>query len=134
MFDFVKKVYNITSKKSKKDKNLKESADVSVDNKDFSFDIISYNNLRLFGINKALFFLLYFCEVIVSLIFCPIILVFMAFENKMFLKIFKQVVVILYFIFFLVFIYTLFNQNKSIVDDTKISTTIRINMNKIKDF
>lgn len=134
MFDFVKKVYNITSKKSKKDKNLKESADVSVDNKDFSFDIISYNNLRLFGINKALFFLLYFCEVIVSLIFCPIILVFMAFENKMFLKIFKQVVVILYFVFFLVFVYTLFNQNKSIVDDTKISTTIRINMNKIKDF
>ncbi|MBO4956967.1 MAG: hypothetical protein J6C50_03955 [Rickettsiales bacterium] len=134
MFDFVKKVYNITSKKSKKDKNLKESADVSVDNKDFSFDIISYNNLRLFGINKALFFLLYFCEVIVSLIFCPIILVFMVFENKMFLKIFKQVVVILYFVFFLVFVYTLFNQNKSIVDDTKISTTIRINMNKIKDF
>lgn len=134
MFDFVKKVYNITSKKSKKDKNLKESADVSVDNKDFSFDIISYNNLRLFGINKALFCLLYFCEVIVSLIFCPIILVFMVFENKMFLKIFKQVVVILYFVFFLVFVYTLFNQNKSIVDDTKISTTIRINMNKIKDF
>lgn len=132
MFDFVfiKKIYDKINKENKKSEVLKEE----VDNKDFSIDIISYNNLRMFGVNKILFFIIYFCKIIASLVFLPIILVFVIFENKLFLKIFRQVVIILYFVFFLVFIYTLFNQNKIIVDNTKITKSIRINMNKIKDF
>lgn len=103
--------------------------------KEFDIDIVSYDNLNTtINTNKKKLYFINLYKGIVAFVFLPVILVFLLFEKKIFLKVFKQVIVILYFIFFLVFIYTLFNQNKNIINNDISVREISVNMNKIKNF
>ena len=97
-------------------------------------DMISYENFKKLSPNKYLLYLIYSLKVFVVILFLPLILVFMLFDNKVFLRIFKQVVVILYFIFMCVFMFTLFSQNRTIISDSQVVIDIPINKNKIKTF
>ena len=104
-------------------------------NKEFDIDIVSYDNLNTtINTNKKKLYFINLYKSIVAVIFLPVILVFLLFEKKIFLKVFKQVIIILYFIFFLVFVYTLINQNKSIINNDISVREISVNMNKIKNF
>ena len=104
-------------------------------NKEFDIDIVSYDNLNTtINTNKKKLYFINLYKGIVAVIFLPVILVFLLFEKKIFLKVFKQVIIILYFIFFLVFVYTLINQNKSIINNDISVREISVNMNKIKNF
>ena len=68
-------------------------------NKEFDIDIVSYDNLNTtINTNKKKIYFINLYKGIVAVIFLPVILVFLLFEKKIFLKVFKKVIVILYFI------------------------------------
>lgn len=83
--------------------------------------------------NKAVIFTINTVKVIVAVIFLPLFLIFSLFQIKIFSKVFKQVVAIIYFFTVLVLFYTLFNLNKPIGNDE--SAIIQLEYrNKIQDF
>ena len=72
-------------------------------------------------------------KIIVTVIFFPIIFIFMCFENKNFIKIFKQIVVLLYTILYIVFIYSAFTFNSHRTKLNHLITNIDYSAN-IKSF
>ena len=70
---------------------------------------------------------------IITLIFFPIALLFILFDNKNFIKIFKQIVVLLYTILYVVFIYSAFTFNSHRTKINHLITNIDYSAN-IKSF
>ena len=99
----------------------------------FDTDFIVYEKNKHTSINVSdkLFSV---SKIILTIIFLPLIIIFAIFKNDLFLKIFKQIIVILYLIFFIIFIYTLFNQNVNITSNIEIIKDIPINKDRIKSF
>jgi hypothetical protein len=89
---------------------------------------------RRYGIkDKMISYTLYVLKIIIIIIYAPILLCFLLFESELFLKIVRQVIVISYSIFFIVFMYTLFNQNKKVFSSDEITIDIEYK-DKIKSF
>ena len=87
---------------------------------------IKFNNkITKFIVNVVKFF--------IAIIFTPLFCVFSLVRTKLFLKVFTQVIVILYFICFLLLIYTFINRNKPIGNNEKVSVKIEFK-DKIRDF
>ncbi len=116
----ISKFFKVIGKNSN---NFKKKFNFFKKKKSISFILKSKFTNYFFNIIKLIF----------AIIFTPLFLVFSLFEIKLFLKIFRQIVAIIYFLVFLIFIYTLFNQNKTIGTNEIIMVNIDFK-DKIKNF
>ena len=83
--------------------------------------------------NKIVLFVINLVKFSIAIIFLPLFLVFSLFQIKIFSKVVKQVVAILYFFTVLVMIYTLININKPIGNDESVIVNVEYK-DKIQNF
>lgn len=87
---------------------------------------LSLNNLKNITLN--------FLKIVLLILFLPILFLFTALENKIFLRIFKQIMFFLYLILLVIFIYTIATFKKHIDFEHKEVIIDVPFTNKIKDF
>lgn len=143
--DEVKKICSIFRKKfgfEKKDKSLilslKEKSKFFTSylknkSKTTSSYLKDKIDIELLLKNKFINCILNTFKIIFAIIFTPLFLIFSLFEMEIFLRVLKQIIAITYFLLFIIFVYTLFNQNKPIGKNEIVVVNIHFK-DKIRDF